>query len=94
MAKMLFRLPQAKRVYENPSPEEVKELAEDAGTTAEELGGGGEQHSVVVGRFSPDSKVREGETAEIAVDTRGLHFFDTESGMAIYDSDGTKGATA
>ncbi len=27
MAKMLFRLPQAKRVIENPSPEEVKELA-------------------------------------------------------------------
>jgi phosphoenolpyruvate carboxykinase (ATP) len=27
VAKMLFRLPQAKRVIENPSPEEVKELA-------------------------------------------------------------------
>ncbi|CAN5223989.1 phosphoenolpyruvate carboxykinase [soil metagenome] len=27
MAKMLFRLPKAKRVYENPSPAEVKELA-------------------------------------------------------------------
>jgi phosphoenolpyruvate carboxykinase (ATP) len=27
VAKMLFRLPQAKRVTENPSPEEVKELA-------------------------------------------------------------------
>ena len=27
MAKMLFRLPQAKRVTANPSPEEVKELA-------------------------------------------------------------------
>jgi multiple sugar transport system ATP-binding protein len=73
--------------------EEVKELAADAGTTAEELGGGDERSSVVVGRFSPDSKVREGETAEIAVDTRALHFFDTETGMAIYESGGTKGAT-
>ena len=27
MAKMLFRLPQAKRVIASPSPEEVKELA-------------------------------------------------------------------
>jgi phosphoenolpyruvate carboxykinase (ATP) len=27
VAKMLFRLPQAKRVYDNPTPEEVKELA-------------------------------------------------------------------
>jgi multiple sugar transport system ATP-binding protein len=74
--------------------EEVKELAEDAGTTAEELAGGSAQHTVVVGRFSPDSKVQEGETAEVAVDTRALHFFDTETGTAIYDSQGTKGATA
>jgi multiple sugar transport system ATP-binding protein len=74
--------------------EEVKELAEDAGTTAEELAGGSEQHTVVVGRFSPDSKVQAGETAEVAVDTRALHFFDTETGTAIYDSQGTKGATA
>jgi multiple sugar transport system ATP-binding protein len=73
--------------------EEVRELAEDAGTTAEELGGGDERHSVVVGRFSPDSKVREGETAEVAVDSRALHFFDTQTGTAIYDSQGTKGAT-
>jgi multiple sugar transport system ATP-binding protein len=74
--------------------EEVKELAEDAGTTAEELAGGSAQHTVVVGRFSPDSKVQAGETAEVAVDTRSLHFFDTETGTAIYDSQGTKGATA
>jgi multiple sugar transport system ATP-binding protein len=72
--------------------EEVKELAEDAGTTAEELAGGDERHSVIVGRFGPDSKVREGETAEIAVDTRALHFFDTETGTAIYEARDTKGA--
>ena len=74
--------------------EEVKELAADAGTTAEELGGGAETSSVIVGRFGPDSKVRERETAEIAVDTRALHFFDTDTGMAIYDASETKGATA
>jgi multiple sugar transport system ATP-binding protein len=74
--------------------EEVKELAEDAGTTAEELGGG-VSSTVVVGRFAPESKVREGEEAEIAVDTRALHFFDTETGTAIYDrSNETKGASA
>jgi len=73
--------------------EEVKELAADAGTTAEELGGGGTSSTVMVGRFSPDSKVREGETAEVAVDSRALHFFDTETGTAIYEQ-GTKGATA
>jgi multiple sugar transport system ATP-binding protein len=74
--------------------EEVKELAADAGTTAEELAGGNEQQTVIVGRFSPDSKVRDGETADVAVDTRALHFFDTQTGIAIYDSQGTKGATA
>jgi multiple sugar transport system ATP-binding protein len=72
--------------------EEVKELAEDAGTTAEELAGGDERFSIVVGRFSPDSKVRERETAAVAVDTRALHFFDTETGTAIYE-ERAKGAT-
>jgi multiple sugar transport system ATP-binding protein len=74
--------------------EEVKELAADAGTTAEELSGGEGSSTVVVGRFAPDSKVREGNDAEIAVDTRSLHFFDTETGTAIYDepNDG-KGAS-
>jgi multiple sugar transport system ATP-binding protein len=73
--------------------DEVKELAEDAGTTAEELGGG-VSSTIVVGRFAPDSKVREGDEAEIAVDTRSLHFFDTDTGMAIYDeSNNAKGAS-
>jgi multiple sugar transport system ATP-binding protein len=73
--------------------EEVKELAEDAGTTAEELAGGDERNTIVVGRFSPESKVRVGETVEVAVDTRALHFFDTETGTAIYEEDESKGAT-
>jgi multiple sugar transport system ATP-binding protein len=73
--------------------EDVKELAADAGTTAAELGGGDERRTVVVGRFGPDSKVREGGTAEVAVETRALHFFDTETGRAIYDEPETKGAT-
>jgi multiple sugar transport system ATP-binding protein len=73
--------------------EEVKELAEDAGATAEELAAGDERHSVVVGRFSPDSSVQPGHTAEVAVDTRAVHFFDTQTGMAIYDEPDSKGAT-
>jgi multiple sugar transport system ATP-binding protein len=73
--------------------EDVKELAEDAGTTAEELGGGDVTRAVVVGRFGPDSKIQTGSSAEVAVDTRGLHFFDTDTGMAIYDARETKGAS-
>jgi multiple sugar transport system ATP-binding protein len=73
--------------------QEVKELAEDAGTTAEELGGGDKNQAVVVGRFGADSKVKEREDAEVAVDTRALHFFDPDTGLAIYDGNDTKGAT-
>jgi multiple sugar transport system ATP-binding protein len=68
--------------------EDVKELAEDIGaehtvTRAEE-----ETHTTMVGRFDPRSKVKEGETAEVAVETRGLHFFDPESGLGIYNKRG------
>jgi multiple sugar transport system ATP-binding protein len=65
--------------------EEVKELAEDAGASAEELAAGEQRQSVIVGRFGPDSKVRTGETADVAVDTRAVHFFDTQTGTAIYE---------
>jgi multiple sugar transport system ATP-binding protein len=73
--------------------EEVQELAADAGTTAEELGGGDKHRAVIVGRFGADSKVREDEETEVAVDTRALHFFDPETGLAIYDGQETKGAS-
>jgi len=36
-----------------------------------------------VGRFSPRSRVRMGETAEIAVSTENMHFFDAETHLAI-----------
>jgi multiple sugar transport system ATP-binding protein len=74
--------------------EEVQELAEDAGTTAEDLQGGDKHRAVLVGRFGADSQVRESQGAEIAVDTRALHFFDPETGLAIYDdTNGRKGAS-
>jgi multiple sugar transport system ATP-binding protein len=73
--------------------EDVRELQEDAGTAdmaeaAAEEGGG----ATMVGRFGARSQVREGETAEVAVDTRALHFFDPETGLGIYDETETKGA--
>jgi multiple sugar transport system ATP-binding protein len=73
--------------------EDVVELAADVGEDAvaglEEAQA--EQQTTVVGRFSADSKVQEGETAEVAVDTRALHFFDAETGLGIYDE--SKGAS-
>jgi multiple sugar transport system ATP-binding protein len=73
--------------------EEVKELAADVGEVAvtglEDARA--EQQTTLVGRFEVESRVKTGETAEVAVDTRALHFFDPESGLGIYDE--PKGAT-
>jgi multiple sugar transport system ATP-binding protein len=65
--------------------EDVRELAEDVGDVAaiERLEEGAAE-AVLVGRFAPRSNVREGERAEVAVDTNGLHFFDRETGLGIY----------
>ena len=45
-----------------------------------------------LGRFGARSRVRAGDTPEIAVDTRALHFFDPETGRGIYADPQTKGA--
>jgi multiple sugar transport system ATP-binding protein len=66
--------------------EDVKELAHDAGAvapTAEQIGDGG--GATLVGRFGARSQARAGQQAEVAVDVDGLHFFDPESGLGIYD---------
>ncbi len=72
--------------------EDVRELAQDAGDerAAQQAAEAGE--TTMVGRFGARSEVREGETAEVAVDTRALHFFDPETGLGIYeDETPTKG---
>jgi len=69
--------------------EDVKELARDVGD--ERLAEGeGAQEATLVGRFGPRSRVREGDEAEVAVETRALHFFDPESGLGIYDDADTQ----
>jgi multiple sugar transport system ATP-binding protein len=61
--------------------EDVRELARDVG---EEVEAG--PTTTMVGRFGPRTGVRVGEPAEVAVDTRALHFFDPATGAGIYDS--------
>ncbi len=62
--------------------EDVRELARDLG---DERALGDMEHAVLVGRFGARSALREGEAADVAVDTRELHFFDLETGQGIYD---------
>jgi multiple sugar transport system ATP-binding protein len=73
--------------------EDVKELAQDVGDerAVKEAAEGSKQHTTMVGRFDSRAEVKEGEIAEVAVDTRGLHFFDPETGLGIYD-EAKKGA--
>ena len=69
---------------------DTKELAEDVGTAHHFEAHARNQSttSKLVGRFNARTKVREGETIEIAVDTRALHFFDIDTGLGIYDGAG------
>jgi multiple sugar transport system ATP-binding protein len=64
--------------------EDVRELAQDAG------GQGPDERdarsgATMIGRFGARSKLRLGDAAEVAVDTRALHFFDKDTGLGIYD---------
>jgi len=73
--------------------EDVRELAQDVGDerAVKEAAEGSREHTTMVGRFDSRAEVKEGEIAEVAVDTRGLHFFDPETGLGIYD-EAKKGA--
>jgi multiple sugar transport system ATP-binding protein len=73
--------------------EDVRELARDVGDESTVEARAQETHTTLVGRFNPRSQVRLGDVMEVAVDTRSLHFFDPETGIAIYkEQDPTKGA--
>jgi multiple sugar transport system ATP-binding protein len=70
--------------------EDVRELAEDLGEQIEDEAEG---RTTLVGRVGARSGLRIGETAELAVDTSALHFFDPGTGTGIYDEETRKGAS-
>ncbi len=72
--------------------DDVRELAQDMDAVAVRGLEGRAVESTIVGRFGSRSHVREGDVAEVAVDTRALHFFDPETGLGIYERETTKGA--
>jgi multiple sugar transport system ATP-binding protein len=71
--------------------EDVRELAQDVGDERAVEERSGAQETTMVGRFGARSQVHVGETAEVAVDTRALHFFDPDTGLGIYDETTSKG---
>jgi multiple sugar transport system ATP-binding protein len=74
--------------------EDVRELAEDTDAVSVREAKKGKAHTTMIGRFGARSGVQEGEEAEVAVDTRSLHFFDPETGLGIYNEAAKKGDSA
>jgi multiple sugar transport system ATP-binding protein len=68
--------------------DDVRELAEDVGDdrAIAELATGAPATALLVGRFDPHTRVREGDMIDVAIDVSALHFFDPETGLAIRDA--------
>ena len=64
--------------------EDVRDAAEDEAVEAAEAQAEVRGHQCVA-RVARESGIREGDRARLAVRTDRLHFFDLETGSAIYD---------
>jgi multiple sugar transport system ATP-binding protein len=65
--------------------EDVRELARDVGQESKvQVADPESGKTTMVGRFGPRSRVKNGDTIDVAVDTNGVHLFDIESGEGIY----------
>ena len=72
--------------------EDVRELARDVGQeSAVRAAAEGENETVMVGRFGPRSRIKSGDTVDVAVETGALHFFDLGTGLGIYSHAGNGG---
>ena len=66
--------------------DDLRELAAEAGDdhlTGQLAGGEQPASATLVARFSPRTRVVEGDDVEVSVDPRALHFFDPQTGIAI-----------
>ena len=70
--------------------EDVRELARDVGqeSAVQTAVTEGENETVMVGRFGPRSRIKNGDSVDVAVETGALHFFDLDSGLGIYSEAG------
>jgi multiple sugar transport system ATP-binding protein len=69
--------------------EDVRELARDVGqeSAVKSAVAEGEHETVMVGRFGPRSRIKDGDRVDVAVETGALHFFDLETSLGIYGQD-------
>jgi multiple sugar transport system ATP-binding protein len=65
--------------------EDVRELAVDVGHEALEKLEQSTDRTTVLARLNPRTMAQAGESMELVVDTHRLHFFDPETGLAIYE---------
>jgi multiple sugar transport system ATP-binding protein len=74
--------------------EDVRELAREVGQESTVQAGGDDTgKAVMVGRFGPRSRIRNGDVIDVAVDTSAVHLFDLETGEGIYGQETSKQAT-
>jgi multiple sugar transport system ATP-binding protein len=57
--------------------------AADAALVVELVTAADGTHATVIGSLDPSTTIRPGNSVELAVDTRKLHFFDLDTGLAI-----------
>ena len=62
--------------------DDTKELARDVGTDV--LGLDQRPHTDLVARFSPRTRVRDGDTVTVQIATDRLHYFDPDTGLSIW----------
>ncbi len=67
-----------------PALEAVIEATESADTTGE-AGVAGRPEGIFVARLGAGTEAREGRQVKLWLDPRALHFFDPDSGVAIYE---------
>ncbi len=70
--------------------EDVRELARDVGqeSAVQAAAAEGATEAVMVGRFGPRSRIKNGDVVDVAVETGALHFFDLETGLGVYSQAG------
>jgi multiple sugar transport system ATP-binding protein len=71
--------------------EDTKELARDVGEPAVTEP---QEETLVVARFGPRTRAREGDPIEAVVDVDRLHVFDPETGLSVFDGGPASPASA